>query len=94
MNITGKKNWTALHLVVSSYKYSECMKLLNLGSNVFSRNSDGRKPRYITNNFFLTKMLYMKEYEIYLDRYIMKSNNNKYKNQIEVTNENIFIVTY
>ena len=90
VNITGKKNWTALHLVVSSYKYSECMKLLNLGSNVFSQNSDGRKPRYITNNFFLTKMLYMKEYEIYLDRYIMKSNNNKYKNKIEVTNENYY----
>ena len=54
-----------MHLVVSSYKYSECMKLLNLGCNVFARNSDGRKPRYITNNFFITKMLYMKEFEIY-----------------------------
>ena len=94
VNITGKKNWTAMHLVVSSYKYSECMKLLNLGCNVFARNSDGRKPRYITNNFFITKMLYMKEFEIYLDKFIKniktQSNDEKSKNKIKITNENYY----
>ena len=61
INLMGKNNWTALHLAVSSYKYSECIKLLELNSNLFARNSDGRLPRYITNNFFLTKMLFKKE---------------------------------
>ena len=55
INATGKKNWTALHLVVSCYKYSECIRLLNLGGNVFARNTDWRTPRYITNNFFFIK---------------------------------------
>ena len=94
INITGKKNWTALHLVVSSYKYSECIKLLDLGSNVFARNSDWKTPRYITNNFFLSKMLYIKEYAIYFEKFNKnekkKKKNYKNKNKIEVTNNNYY----
>ena len=74
INLFGKNKWTALHLAVSSYKYSECIKLLELNSNLFARNSDGRLPRYITNNFFLTKMLYKKEYEYYYNKYYISPN--------------------
>ena len=91
VNIQGKKNWTALHLVVCAYKYSECFKLLNLGSNVFSQNSDGRTPRYITNNFFLSKMLYMKEYDYYKDKYINnKIPKEKNESKIIITTDNCF----
>ena len=94
INITGKKNWTALHLAVSSYKYSECIKMLNLGSNVFARNSDWKTPRYITNNFFLSKMLYMKEYELYLQKFSenkkVKWQNGKIENKIKITNYNYY----
>ena len=95
----GKNNWTALHLAVSSYKYSECIKLLELNSNLFARNSDGRLPRYITNNFFLTKMLYKKEYEYYYNKLfnkrIKKNINNKNSkldktNKISVTTDNYY----
>ena len=65
INIPGKKNWTALHLVISSYKYSEFIKLIELGCNVFLKNSDGKSPRFITNNFFLSKVLYIKEHVVY-----------------------------
>ena len=90
VNIKGKKNWTALHLVISSYKYSECIKLLNLGSNVFAKNSDGRSPRYITNNFFLSKMLYIKENEININKYLNAHKNNINKNKLEITTENYY----
>ena len=89
INIKGKKNWTALHLVISSYKYSECVKLLNLGGNVFDKNSDGRTPRYITNNFFLSKMLYTKEYNIYFKKYF-KQGKIPEKNKIKITNDNYY----
>jgi len=89
INIKGKKNWTALHLVISSYKYSECVKLLNLGGNVFDKNSDGRTPRYITNNFFLSKMLYMKENNIYYKKYF-KQGKIPEKNKIKITNDNYY----
>ena len=94
INVTGKKNWTALHLVVSSYKYSECIRLLNLGGNVFARNTDWRTPRYITNNFFLSKMLFIKEYDLYFNKF---NNNEKLNSQIEkdgnkimITNDNYY----
>ena len=92
VNIKGKKNWTALHLVVSSYKYTECIQLINLGSNVFARNSDGRSPRFITNNFFLAKMLFMKENDIYINKVINDSNINKNINinKLKITNENYY----
>ena len=89
INIKGKKNWTALHLVISSYKYSECVKLLNLGGNVFDKNSDGRTPRYITNNFFLSKMLYTKENNIYFKKYF-KQGKIPEKNKIKITNDNYY----
>ena len=101
INLFGKNKWTALHLAVSSYKYSECLKLLELNSNLFARNSDGRLPRYITNNFFLTKMLYKKEFEYYYKKlYIGDSeiksqttrNNNIYdrKNKVCITANNCY----
>ena len=89
INIKGKKNWTALHLVISSYKYSECVKLLNLGGNVFDKNSDGRTPRYITNNFFLSKMLFTKEKNIYYKKFF-KQGKTPEKNKIKITNDNYF----
>ena len=100
INLFGKNKWTALHLAVSSYKYSECIKLLELNSNLFARNSEGRLPRYITNNFFLTKMLYKKEYEYFYKTYYISSNDKKslssrfrtnYKNN---KNNNIFDKKY
>ena len=68
-NLLGKNKWTALHLAVSSYKYSECVKLLELNCNLFNRNCDGRMARHVTNNFFLTKMLYIKEYDYYMNKF-------------------------
>ena len=100
INLMGKNNWTALHLAVSSYKYSECIKLLELNSNLFARNSDGRLPRYITNNFFLTKMLFKKEYEYFYNKFFGRVK--KYRNtkndlklsdkhsRISVTSENYY----
>ena len=90
VNIKGKKNWTALHLVVSSYKYTECIQLLNLGSNVFAKNSDGRSPRYITNNFFLAKMLNMKENDIYSNKIANDSEIKNNINKLKITNENYY----
>ena len=90
VNIKGKKNWTALHLVVSSYKYTECIQLLNLGSNVFARNSDGRSPRYITNNFFLAKMLNLKENNIYINRVSKDSKIINHINKLQITTENYY----
>ena len=88
VNFRGKKNWTALHLVVASHKYSEFIDLLNLGSDVLARNSEGKTPRYITNNFFLSKMLYKKEYDLYLNKYVLKTNNklenDKERNKIKI----------
>ena len=88
INVTGKKNWTALHLVVSSYKYLECIQLLNLGGNVFARNTDWRTPRYITNNFFLSKMLFMKEYDLYFNKF---NKNKKFNSQIDKSGKKIMI---
>ena len=88
INVTGKKNWTALHLVVSSYKYLECIQLLNLGGNVFARNTDWRTPRYITNNFFLSKMLFMKEYDLYFNKF---NKNKKFNSQIDKNAKKIMI---
>lgn len=104
INLLGKNKWTALHLAVSSYKYSECIKLLELKSNLFARNSDGRLPRYITNNFFLTKMLYKKEYEYYYNKLFKDKKEKKFmsarhntnnklfdkKNKINITNDNCY----
>ena len=96
INLLGKNNWTALHLAVSSYKYTECVKLLDLNSNLFVRNSDGRLPRYTTNNFFLTKMLYRKEYDYYYNKLckerkeksFLNSKGKTKKNKLRVTSEN------
>ena len=89
-------------MAVCSYKYSECLKLLELNSNLFARNSDGRLPRYITNNFFLTKMLYKKEYEYYYKKLYIgeseikgqatKNNNsiNDIKNKVDITVNNCY----
>ena len=94
INVTGKKNWTALHLVVSSYKYLECIQLLNLGGNVFARNTDWRTPRYITNNFFLSKMLFIKEYDLYFNKFNKNkqsnSQNDKTGTKIMITNDNYY----
>ena len=96
INLLGKNNWTALHLAVSSYKYSECIKLLELNSNLFARNSEGRLPRYITNNFFLTKMLYKKEFEYYYNKLCKsktkkKSNSSRYNNKLYDKKNKIFV---
>ena len=76
INILGKNNHTAFHLTCSAYKYNECMVLLNLGAELLLRGSDGKLPKNTTYNFFLTKMLYMKEQELYYYKYI-KNNENK-----------------
>ena len=86
VNLLGKNKWTALHLAVSSYKYSECVKLLDLNCNLFNRNCDGRMPRHVTNNFFLTKMLYIREYDYYMNKFFGE-NKKKLKNKIDDKNK-------
>ena len=70
INILGKNNHTAFHLTCSAYKYSECMVLLNLGAELLLRGSDGKLPKNTTYNFFLTKMLFMREKELFYNKYI------------------------
>ena len=69
INLLGKNNYTAFHLTCYAYKYSECVILLQLGANLLLRASDGKLPKNTTYNFFLTKMLYKKEQELYYDKY-------------------------
>ena len=81
INILGKDNYTAFHLACYAYKYSECIALLNMGSNLLVRGSDGKLPKNTTYNFFLTKMLFKKEKELFYDLYI--SNNKLKLNKVE-----------
>ena len=76
INILGKNNHTAFHLTCSAYKYSECMVLLNLGAELLLRGSDGKLPKNTTYNFFLTKMLFMREKELFYNKYIKNNLNN------------------
>ena len=76
INILGKNNYTAFHLTCSAYKYSECKVLLSLGAKLLLRGTDGKLPKNTTYNFFLTKMLYMKEKELFYDKYINNNLNN------------------
>ena len=83
INLLGKNNYTAFHLTCSAYKYNECITLLNLGSNLLLRTSDGKKAKNTTYNFFLTKLLYKKEQELFYNKYIkypLKKNSNSNKN--------------
>ena len=47
--LLGKNNYSAFHLTCYAYKYSECVSLLNLGSNLLIRASDGKLPKNTTN---------------------------------------------
>ena len=71
INLLGKNNYSAFHLTCYAYKYSECISLLNLGSNLLIRASDGKLPKNTTNNYFLTKMLFKKEQELFYNKYIL-----------------------
>ena len=75
INILGKNNYTAFHLTCSAFRYSESMVLLNLGAKLLLRGSDGKLPKNTTYNFFMTKMLFMKEKELYYNKYIKNINN-------------------
>ena len=77
INLLGKNNYTAFHLTCYTFKYSECICLLNLGSNLLIRASDGKLPKNTTYNFFLTKMLFKKEQEFFYDKYILNNTKNK-----------------
>ena len=96
INLLGKNNYTAFHLTCSAYKYNECMILLNLGAKLLLRGSDGKLPKNTTYNFFLTKMLYMKEKELFYNKYILNNSENnkkgiKYKKQkISFTMDNCY----
>ena len=76
INLLGKNKYTPFHLTCSLYKYSECRLLLNLGAELLLRGSDGKMPKNTTYNFFLTKMFFMKETELFYNKYI-KNNFNK-----------------
>ena len=73
INLLGKNNYTAFHLTCYAYKYCECISLLNLGSNLLLRASDGKLPKNTTYNFFLTKMLFKKEQELFYNKYILNN---------------------
>ena len=73
INLLGKNNYTAFHLTCFAYNYSECVILLNLGSNLLLRATDGKLPKNTTYNFFLTKMLFKKEQELFYNKYIINN---------------------
>ena len=77
INLLGKNNYTAFHLTCSAFRYSECMVLLNLGAKLLLRGTDGKLPKNTTYNFFMTKMLFMKERELYYNKYIKNNLNNQ-----------------
>ena len=77
INILGKNNYTAFHLACSTYKYSECKVLLNLGAKLLLRGTDGKLPKNTTYNYFLTKMLFMREQELFYNKYIKNNSNSK-----------------
>ena len=79
INILGKNNHTAFHLACSTYKYSECKVLLNLGAKLLLRGTDGKLPKNTTYNYFLTKMLFMREQELFYNKYIKNNSNIKIK---------------
>ena len=79
INILGKNNYTAFHLACSTYKYSECKVLLNLGAKLLLRGTDGKLPKNTTYNYFLTKMLFMREQELFYNKYIKNNSNPKIK---------------
>lgn len=82
INLLGKNNYTAFHLTCSAYKYNECITLLNLGSNLLLRTSDGQMAKNTTKNFFLTKLLCKKEQELFYNKYVknpLKRNSNSNK---------------
>ena len=95
INCKGKNNWTPLHLALSAYRYNESVFLINHGSDLFLKTTDGRRPRRVTNNFFLTKMVSTKEKEFYFKKYFEKrltcshSNNNNKHHQQQVNNQTI-----
>ena len=76
-NVKGKNNWTPLHLALSSYRYSESVILINLGCDLFSKTSDGKKPRSVTNNYFLNKMVKERETEFFYRKYFKNSSKDK-----------------
>ena len=80
INLLGKNNYTAFHLTCSAFRYSECMVLLNLGAKLLLRGTDGKLPKNTTYNFFMTKMLFMKERELYYNKYIKNNLNNPNNN--------------
>lgn len=82
INLLGKNNYTAFHLTCSAYKYNECVTLLNLGSNLLLRASDGKLPKNTTYNFFLTKMLFKKQQEFFYNKYFNNFNNNVNKGRL------------
>jgi hypothetical protein len=89
INILGKNNHTAFHLTCSAYKYSECMVLLNLGAELLLRGSDGKLPKNTTYNFFLTKMLYMREKELFYNKYIKNQSSNNSLINININKKGI-----
>ena len=90
INLLGKNNYTAFHLTCYTFKYSECMCLLNLGSNLLIRATDGKLPKNTTYNFFLTKMLFKKEQELFYDKYIL---NKMHKNFNNTSNNKIGLLS-
>lgn len=72
INIKGKNNWTPLHLALSAYRYSESAFFIYLGCDLFCKTIDGRRPKKVTNNYFLTKMVTTKENEYYFHKYLEK----------------------
>ena len=89
INLLGKNNYTAFHLTCSAFRYSECMVLLNLGAKLLLRGSDGKLPKNTTYNFFMTKMLFLKEIELYYNKYIKNININNNKKGIKNNKQKI-----
>ena len=55
--------------------------MIHLGSDLFSKTYDGRRPKKVTNNYFLTKMVTSKEIDFYLNKYFFHSK--KKENRLE-----------
>lgn len=76
LNLKGKNNWTPLHLSVSGFFYNETLLLLIYGCDLFNKNKEGKTPRKVTHNYFLTKLLYFQEKEFLNNKYFSNPNIN------------------
>ena len=73
-NNKGKNGFTPLHLTLSAFKYKETSFLVNIGCDLFSKSFYFKRPKNVTNNFYLIKMMTLKENEFLYKKYVNQNN--------------------